>query len=473
MNNSAQQQPALLPDATAAILEIDQALSDNKKQKNRDKVQSLAVESENGFFEKSILSLPQVMRWLGVIIMGVAAGIVLMSGDTILSPVTRHWVLVGGTGLLGVLGLVFGIYGKETKGARTFFALAVALVPVLFSQLGAMLFSLQPQPYSTLPGTMLFRNLSVIEVAVHSCITILVSSAIIYFGFLTLARAQVKILTVTYILLNCAVLIPLRENGYIGFVLLGQAFVLWYFFHAVTSRENIMKTFEGLMCKVMLFTPPAIVFSRSLFYSINPEFIAMQLVITGLSLFILLKKTAEKSAAARFGQLAGTIIASAGWLVYSIAGIQSWGFVSVDYYACIIGLPFALVFAAVSFFVPAGSAPNYRSGSALVSGIVILIAYMSGGALAVSLISIGAGMVFVALGTWQKEKFCFITGAGIVAGGLGYTVWRAIELTAENVWITLAAVSIITLVIASCLEMLKHPLKKYLLRFNINVKEWR
>jgi len=66
------------------------------------------------------------------------------------------------------------------------------------------------------------------------------------------------------------------------------------------------------LSKLMLFVPPAVIFARSLFYTIYPGFVAMTMALLGASLFVTAKEKAEKSSGAKVVQAMGAFITSVG-----------------------------------------------------------------------------------------------------------------------------------------------------------------
>ena len=112
---------------------------------------SLKVE-ENKSAKNLTAKITTYLRWVGSILIVLSAISFMLQGHEEILPVYRYWIGLGLTLLLCAGGLVCAYLFNETKGARIFFGLGTAFLPVQITQVSAMIYAywhgqdaLQPQ----------------------------------------------------------------------------------------------------------------------------------------------------------------------------------------------------------------------------------------------------------------------------------------------------------------------------------------
>ncbi len=91
---------------------------------------------------KSITSkITTYLRWTGSILIALSAISFMLQGHEEILPAYRYWIGLGLTLLLCGGGLVCAYLFHETKGARIFFGLGTAFLPVQVSQVAAMIYA--------------------------------------------------------------------------------------------------------------------------------------------------------------------------------------------------------------------------------------------------------------------------------------------------------------------------------------------
>lgn len=81
------------------------------------------------------------LRWIGSILIILSAISFMLQGQQEILPAYRYWIGLGLTLLLCGGGLVCAYLFHETKGARIFFGLGAAFIPVQVSQVAAMIYA--------------------------------------------------------------------------------------------------------------------------------------------------------------------------------------------------------------------------------------------------------------------------------------------------------------------------------------------
>lgn len=136
------------------------------------------------------------LRWIGSILIILSAISFMLQGHEEILPAYRYWIGLGLTLLLCGGGLVCAYLFHETKGARIFFGLGAAFIPVQVSQVATMVYAywhgteaLQPE-YSWLQ----FMEVSPTVIAVDFVITGLLLFLVSYASYSILARKHLKTL---------------------------------------------------------------------------------------------------------------------------------------------------------------------------------------------------------------------------------------------------------------------------------------
>ena len=123
------------------------------------------------------------LRWAGTAMIVISAIGFMLQGHADLLPAYRYWLGLAFTFLLCLGGLICAYGLKETTGARIFFALGVAFLPVQVSQVSAMLYNFSQGdlalqlPYSWLQFEQVQPSLIAIDLAISAVLLVLVSYA--------------------------------------------------------------------------------------------------------------------------------------------------------------------------------------------------------------------------------------------------------------------------------------------------------
>jgi hypothetical protein len=160
------------------------------------------------------------LRWIGSVLIILSAISFMFQGHEEILPVYRYWIGLGLTLLLCGGGLVCAYLFRETKGARIFFGLGTAFLPVQVSQVAAMIYAywhgsgaLQPE-YSWLQ----FMQVSPSNIAIDFIITGLLLFLVSYASYSILARKHFKTLIWASVIGNALLILPIRDASIVPLV---------------------------------------------------------------------------------------------------------------------------------------------------------------------------------------------------------------------------------------------------------------
>ncbi|OVE74280.1 hypothetical protein BVX93_00275 [bacterium B13(2017)] len=447
-------------DKTNIIQEIDTALNREKKH-----------ETEPIKNWKGLSILPILMRWIGCAVLTTGAITFMLQGIQMITPMTRHWLFLFITTILGGIGFALGKYMKEYKGARTFLGLCIASLPVLSSQLGGMVYSFFRNGLPNMPETMIFSATSISSVIVTIAITFLFMYPIVYFGFSIFSRSKSKILTIIYFIANSFILIPIRDNALVAFILLVIGIMLYILEKEHLKNSIIFDSFEGKISRIILSLPLAVIFIRSLFYPLHYFFFSTLLFSVGIFLCLVVSTSKNNSEPNIFLFISGTISTIFGWIVFYYGACDHYFADSyIQYYFLI--LPICGILYTYSFNLKNNDDRYFRNIASLGALYVTIKVLINSSSIITSLISIIIGTLFISTSVIQKEKIPFVVGGVSIFGGLCYYLKFALEIYTNSIWISLIVTGILILITSSFIETKALAIKNRFLYYKKSLKNW-
>ena len=221
----------------------------------------------------------KLLRGGGVVAIIIASLVFLWEGLVNAAGAERVFSALGVTGVLAGLGLFSAYIPKEQKSARTLFALATGMLPLVFSQLGALTFALVSQPPASLPEVFTLQAVSPMMVLLLGALTATVSFPVARLTAGAFARPLAQPLTVALFVANALLLIPSRHAFLTGTIVLGGLTALVPLLTKM-RREARVKTWEGQMMVGLITLPVLLIFLRGFFYPGVLDLLA--LLATGL-----------------------------------------------------------------------------------------------------------------------------------------------------------------------------------------------
>ena len=150
------------------------------------------------------------LRWFGAGAVSISGLLYLLQGIENIDGALRNWVYLGLMLVLAGGGLVSRLTLNDAKGARLFFALATAVVPVQFAQLGGMIHELVA--IDSVGRWSNFALVTPTSTALVGAATALLLVPVAYAGYSILARGEARRLTLAFAALNALLLIPARDS---------------------------------------------------------------------------------------------------------------------------------------------------------------------------------------------------------------------------------------------------------------------
>jgi len=172
----------------------------------------------------------KILRWSGGILLLVSASVFLAQNYLYLSGVGKFYAFLGFLTFLSCSGLVCLRKLEDRMGARTFVGLACALIPVLFLQLGGLIYSQFGHDLSSVPGIVsLSTDMSGLALALGIAAIPLFLMA--KFAFSVFDRENGLKLTIGFLLINSSLLLPVRDAAFtavlsvVGLLVLSRLFL--------------------------------------------------------------------------------------------------------------------------------------------------------------------------------------------------------------------------------------------------------
>ena len=180
--------------------------------------------------------------------------------------VNRYYMLLGQTGLMAAAGfmLAFGIH--ETKGARLFFALALASVCINTTTLSAMWFSFAQWEggLAQYPSIAHWQLADMSELAILGVATACIAGAVAYFAMAVLARKSAMLFAPAFLFYNLLLTLPMREGPGTALLTAGALLLPIIIGKRAMQTHSSMRTREGYIAWAALCLPGAIMLVRYL-----------------------------------------------------------------------------------------------------------------------------------------------------------------------------------------------------------------
>lgn len=382
------------------------------------------------------------LRLAGSLLIIISAISFMLQGHAEIIPAYRYWTGLGLVLLLCGGGLICAYLFKETKGARIFFGLAAAFLPVQISQVSAMIYSYRAGQTELKP---LYNWLEFIEVspsiiALNGIISIGLLIMVGYAGFAILARKHIHTLMLTSVIGNAVLLMPVRDTSITPY-LIASLFIFSRSIERKLHADSTMRLAEGLAARALVSLPLWIIIGRSLLYPVS------DLLAVVLSLFIVvycffdLKRYTRSAFLLYIAQWLGTLSA-----------IICWFFVLALFGESFTRQPATVMPVAIILFALSGQVAYHARTYRFVSSIIVLILNydtvinqqtMS------PVFSIASGIFLTVTGIKLRDKWSLFSGNLCMVGGL---FRYSIELYTSAPWTSSIALGLVVILLASYLE---------------------
>lgn len=399
--------------------------------------------------------LPQLLRWIGGISLLGSAITFLLGGWMDAEPLIRYYSFFALTSALSIAGVFCGLRLKEDKGARTFLSLGTAFIPVLFCQLGALVYA-QTVGYTSQFSEYLeifqFSPIGIPLLAGTIAIALVLLTFYAFAGFSAMARPAAKRLTAVYLAANSILLLPFRGDSIVaglGFALLvGLVYMDRKYFSKITS----LRTWDGRAMRALLYTPFGLLLLRSaLLYSVSGVILSLLFAAIAALFFFGLPAAAKKISHKRFYQHISIAPLFLAWIYVAEPLINLVGNTGINNFATLIVLPFAGIVALLSRHT-SDSGRSFRLLAGGTAVVAVILQMALGGGLVPAMIALGVSILLIILSYNIREKGLLFIGIAGTAISLIYHFRYAVEFYQSNLWLSLAGTGVAVILTASYIE---------------------
>ncbi|NDC37302.1 MAG: hypothetical protein EBZ48_04535 [Proteobacteria bacterium] len=265
----------------------------------------------------------------GVQIVGVGstafgALVLMLEGLGRVDAISRFFSLSGIIALSAVIGLVIAARRTDNRSARILLTMFLGLVPVFWSQLGAVVYSALEGSVAAVPVAMRIAGASLVTAG---CCAVLAAAVIAPLSALV-ARVLIPsapgLYTTLFLFMGVTVCLPIREGLMAECLLVLSSSLLVLAERRCFGHSLHFNTAEARWARAALLSIPVITVGRAMYYDVSGAVVFAVLALLGAALFILVPPRDEaartsKSCASDLllalgcSALAGSMSAELGW----------------------------------------------------------------------------------------------------------------------------------------------------------------
>jgi len=422
--------------------------------------------------------LSDILRLCGAAILLAAGASFLAQGFAGWTSLERIFAFLVFTLSISGAGYLCGIKLKDPRGARVAVGIAALMIPVLMSQLGGLIYSLVGPP-SNAPHFLIYRASSVLEASGAVAITLAAALPVAFFSFSVLARSTALPLTVLFMAVNLALLIPSRAPETIAFLTFLLLFVIISNDYRRLRGHAELLTKEGQFARFLPLAPIGILVGRSLvLYSATHELIASAMfAMIGGVLFFVVAPGVSIPRLSSFLRGTATVAFMLAWrtLVAGLFDESLWGYyysgqagfkvctgtaicLAPATYDALRLFPLAVIAFLLGEISP-GSGRGYRRLGVMMLLVAVLTTVptvlgdsFSMAGIAWTLMAIASGLLAIVIGTSKNERAPLLAGITTLGLALIVHVASAFRMYTINPWVFLSVLGLITLVGSSYVE---------------------
>jgi hypothetical protein len=459
-------------DCSAAILqEVDRALADEPLPfAVRETAQSSSPEPESEHHEDSVSRIGSFLRFVGAAILIIAASIFLVRQWDGLEHIGRYFSFLGFTVVVCAAGLFCGIGIRENKGARTLLGIVLLVIPVHFSQLGALLYSQFGSNFPSYPEALRWDAHTPLGGLLTMIGGLLVLAPMAFLAFSVMSRTLAPNLLLTSFLVSSALLVPSRDPMLIGALLAGMTSVVLNFERNIRHLPET-RTFESIVARLVAPIAIAILLGRQVLYGWEDELLIAS--VLGVVSAILLRPVPRLFGEGFLAALSELLSIALVPVAYGFAyhGIHLHTFVPNELLPAAYAVPVVTTLIFMSRF-----ARNIPEAFRTTAGIFLVIAslieclpHLGGTAY---LTSLALGIVAVGWACISEQKAMLFSGIVIVLASLGRITYVALQATNLSWLLILGVIGLVTIVAASYLERNFTTIQTFFSNTRERLKEW-
>ncbi len=415
--------------------------------------------------------LARVLRIIGGTLLVASASTFLLQRWQAGSDLFRYALLVVHTLLVAAAAWFCGLGVRESRGARTFLGLVLAIIPVDFGVLAGLVYSqFRWEDAVVLPRYAVWQAPSAVAALGTFGLTCLLLWPLALLSLVALARAEARRLTAWFVVTNLCLVLPVRDPHVTALVASAAGLGLMAFETWVWTKEPTLRTFEGRVARLVLWIPLAVMVGRSITLYRPSCLFAGVVSLSGCIAWFMGTRRVDAAPVRNWSTWLSALGALGGWLL-------CWSYFATHHrlpdawqIPLFCGPAAALL---IGFSWWAGGAG--RALRVLAAGFACLCAgpnlllYPSFG---MSLACLLVGIALVAWGVGGEQKLPLVGGVLTALFGLGYHLRYAIELDSVARWGSLSLLGLGLIVAASYLERHQERLGAWMRKARAAFGQW-
>ena len=392
--------------------------------------------------EAPAIRLAALLRWLGTATVACSAVLFLLQGLAEVDGILRNWGHLGLMTLLAAAGVGVRAATDDAKSARLLLALATALVPVQFAQLGGMFHSLLGGASSSLSEFFAYELVTWGLFGAVAAASLAVYAAVSRLGFAVLVRPDASVLSALYLVPSALLLVPLRD-GVPGFLLVGAMAGLAMFFDAkLRGRNTRYRTREGLAVRAMLTAPFVIAAARYAFHVDTAAGACAIFGLLGLAVIHVGRHYVERERTREDLTAIGAVISTLAWMIWTELPFRD-------------GDSLLVIAPLTGFLYLIGAGSSRGRGYRFIGSLLLAFAafdLLAAGSLGGSVLALLVGIVAAGWGIFRQEREPTLAGVGVTLTALAVLTTDLVGVVDVEGWIALALGGVLLVVAAAFVE---------------------
>lgn len=414
-------------------------------------------------------------RRLGRILRLVGGAFLIASASTFLfhrweqgSDLMRYAMLLLHTLFLTAAALFCGFGVKESRGARTFLAITLAIVPINAAVLGGLVYSRFAQDADQVMHGGSFLWVAPSSLAAFFCVaaTLALLTPSIWVAYRTLARRQASKLFVAFVLVNALLVLPWRLPfvttllAVLGTLAVTQADSRWF------SKDPAATTVEGRIARGTLVLPLALLLARGI--HLYPSFL-LDAGALGLAAGLVLAAQSRRMEGNRQRLLSvvALLLLAGGWCGWWLHGWAT---------ARAIALPSLFLPLSALCLTTARSSdalrPLCRTGAAICALLAVVPNLWVHPSIWTLFGCASVGAIVLSAGAWLRSKILTLGGLVAVVTAIAYQIGGNLDFARLKHWAVLSVLGMLLIVVASYWERYQAAILRKLRRWHDLARAW-